>query len=238
MNKNHQVKSKTLKIVVLSGAGLSAESGLSTFRDPSGVWTKYDLNDVATHKGYATAPELVHSFYNDSRKALQTVQPNAAHYALAKLGMGCELSIITQNVDDLHERAGSQNLLHMHGELVSALCDHCGLRWPSPERLSAEDTCSHCGNRTVRPDVVWFGEMPYHLDEIEYHLSHADLFAAIGTSGEVSPANSFVEQARLSGAATVELNLERTAISYVFDRKINGLATEIVPQWVEEILSL
>ena len=224
------------RIVVLSGAGLSAESGLSTFRDPGGVWTRVDLNDVATPQGFARNPGLVHDFYNARRKALRQAEPNAAHFALARLEAECELAIVTQNVDDLHERSGSRNVLHMHGELASALCHDCGYRWRSYDSLSVTDRCGRCGKCAVRPDVVWFGEIPYHLDRIEELLNTADVFAAVGTSGEVSPANSFVMQARFSGAATVELNLETTAISDAFDEIRNGPATEIVPAWVEDIV--
>lgn len=233
MPNDHRSK---LKIVVLSGAGMSAESGLSTFRDVGGIWTKYDLNDVATQQGFLRNPEFVHEFYNARRINLRKVKPNLAHLALAKLEKECDLAIITQNVDDLHERAGSGNVIHMHGQLVSALCNDCGYRWPSPDKLSMTDKCMQCDARAVRPDVVWFGEIPYHLEQIDDVLNQANIFAAIGTSGEVSPANSFVLQARAAGASTIELNLENTAISDCFDEHRLGPATEIVSAWVEELI--
>lgn len=232
-----QVSNHTLKkVVVLSGAGLSAESGLSTFRDPDGIWAEYELYEVATPEAFERNPELVYNFYNERRKALQDVHPNAAHLALARLENHCDLTIITQNVDDLHSRAGSQNLIHMHGELVSSLCNICGFREKATESMSIRDKCPQCGNCSIRPDVVWFGEIPYHMDLVESALNNVDIFAAIGTSGQVSPANGFVEIARMSGSITVELNLQSTAISHLFDRSIFGRATEIVPVWAEEIM--
>lgn len=233
MPNDHRSK---LRIVILSGAGMSAESGLSTFRDAGGIWTKYDLNDVATQQGFLRNPEFVHEFYNARRRNLRKVKPNLAHLALAKLEKECDLSIITQNVDDLHERAGSCNVIHMHGQLVFALCNDCGYRWLSPDKLSMTDKCMRCDTRAVRPDVVWFGEIPYHLEQIDDVLNQANIFAAIGTSGEISPANSFVLQARAAGASTIELNLENTAISDCFDEHRLGPATEIVPAWVEELI--
>ncbi len=225
------------RIVVLSGAGLSAESGLSTFRDAGGVWSRYDIRDVATPEGFLRDPSLVHTFYNARRMKLRQVKPNAAHCALAKLEDVCELAIITQNVDDLHERAGSHNVIHMHGELLSAICHNCGHRWPSPDELSADDICGRCGAQSVRPDVVWFGEIPYHLERINDLLLGADLFVSIGTSGAVSPANTFVSQAKSAGAKTIELNLESTEISDCFDDHRLGPATEIVPVWVDELMA-
>ncbi len=224
------------RIVVLSGAGLSAESGLSTFRDPDGVWARHDLSEVASPQGFARNPDVVHEFYNARRKALRDAVPNPGHHALARLESECDLTVITQNVDDLHERAGSRSVLHMHGELASALCDECGFRWPAPDSLSVNDRCGRCGGSAVRPDIVWFGEIPYHLPRIDELLSSADIFAAVGTSGEVSPANSFVVQAGCSGASTIELNLERTAVSDAFDEIRIGPAAETVPIWVNEIL--
>ena len=224
------------QIIVLTGAGISAESGLSTFRDPGGVWSRYDLNDVATPQGFHRNPELVHSFYNARRQRLREASPNAAHKALARLGKTARVTIVTQNVDDLHERADSAGVLHMHGELARALCGDCGFRWAAPDTLSTSVPCPRCGRCAARPDVVWFGEFPYHMERIELLLGTADLFVSIGTSGEVSPANGFVFMAAEAGAKTIELNLERTSISDAFDEVRQGPATQTVPEWVDEML--
>ncbi|MFQ5622828.1 MAG: NAD-dependent deacylase [Paracoccaceae bacterium] len=225
-------------IVILTGAGVSAESGLGTFRDAGGIWTKYDFRDVATPEGFARSPALVHEFYNARRANCRKAAPNAAHAALARLerNFGGEVLVITQNVDDLHERAGSRNVRHMHGELFGALCASCGHRWDAPVRMSGADACPSCRARTVRPDVVWFGEMPYCMDEIAAALGRADLFVAIGTSGQVYPAAAFVQDASAAGARTLEINLERTAISGDFDAGRYGPAGELVPRWVGEVL--
>ena len=228
---------RSLRIVVLTGAGISAESGLSTFRDPGGVWSRYDLNDVATPQGFRRNPELVHSFYNARRKALREARPNAAHKALAELEKSADVTIVTQNVDNLHERADSANVLHMHGELAGALCGDCGFRWPAPDTLSTTVPCPQCGRCAARPDVVWFGEFPYHMERIDILLGCADIFVSIGTSGEVSPANGFVFQAAHAGAKTIELNLERTTVTDAFDEARQGPATKTVPEWVDELLS-
>src|SRR5258705_2021320 len=174
------------RIVILTGAGLSAESGVTTFRDKGGIWSKYDYREVATPEGFARNPELVHDFYNRRRRGLRLIAPNAAHRALARLE--CEhpgdVVIVTQNVDGLHEAAGSENLIHMHGEIGTALCARCEARHPWLEDLSTAVSCPSCAEAGgMRPDVVWFGEMPYHMDEIYGHLAHADLFVSIGTSG-------------------------------------------------------
>ena len=229
-----------MRIVVLTGAGISAESGLGTFRDKGGIWTKVNLEDVATPQGYARDPGKVHAFYNARRQALRAAQPNAAHRALARLeeALGDRLTLVTQNVDDLHERAGSRRVVHMHGELLGALCAACEHRWPWPEvEMSTAAACPACAAAgRVRPDVVWFGEMPYRMDEIFERIGEADLFAAIGTSGQVYPAAGFVMDARSAGAETVEINLERTDSSGLFDRHVLGPASEAVPRWVDEVL--
>jgi len=228
-----------MQITILTGAGISAESGLGTFRDREGLWSQVNLEDVATPEGFARDPAKVHAFYNHRREGLLAACPNAAHEALARLGraLGRQLILVTQNIDDLHERAGSPSVIHMHGELLSALCDHCDHRWHREAPMSVEDSCTACAKTGgVRPDVVWFGEMPYRMDEISEHLVKSDLFVAIGTSGQVYPAAGFVAEAKLAGARTIEINLEQTDHSGVFDRHILGPASKVVPSWVEEVL--
>ncbi len=228
-----------MRIVVLTGAGISAESGLGTFRDKDGLWTRVDLSEVATPEGYARDPAKVLEFYNMRRQGVLGAQPNAAHRALARLEkhLGDGLTLVTQNVDDLHERSGSQRVVHMHGELLSALCAACAHRWPWPGPMRLEDACPACAvSGHVRPDVVWFGEMPYRMDEIYEAVAGADLFAAIGTSGQVYPAAGFVTDAKLAGVETVEINLERTDSAGRFDRHVLGPASEVVPRWVDEVL--
>lgn len=227
-----------MKLVVLSGAGLSAESGLGTFRDKDGLWTKYDLSEVATPEGFAADPDKVFAFYNARRRNAVEAQPNAAHYALAELekALGDDLTLVTQNVDDLLERAGATSAIHMHGGLMSALCSECGHREPWRGDLDATSVCNACGARALRPDVVWFGEMPYHLDRIYAALEEADLFVSIGTSGEVYPAAGFVQTADQVGAETLEINLAPTDGSRLFDRRILGPASETVPAWVKTLI--
>ena len=225
-------------IVVLTGAGISAESGLATFRGPGGLWEGHRVEDVCTPKALAADPELVHRFYDARRAALATVAPNPAHDALARLDAewGGELLIVTQNVDDLHERAGARRMLHMHGELLSALCARCGDRRAHAGDMTPGTACAVCGAPAVRPDIVFFGEMPYQMERIEQAIAAADLFVSIGTSGAVYPAAGFVQTARHYGADTLELNLERSAGSAWFAESRLGLASELVPAWVEEIL--
>ncbi|MGL4397884.1 MAG: NAD-dependent deacylase [Hyphomicrobium sp.] len=230
-------------IVILTGAGLSAESGLSTFRDPTGIWAQYDWRDVATPEGFAKDPDKVHAFYNMRREAHAAVHPNAAHVALARFehalhGKQGNVTVVTQNVDALHEAAGSKNLIHMHGEVWKALCGHCDARnsWRTPmSRQSACPSCARSG--AMRPDVVWFGEMPYHMERIGALLTGCDLFISIGTSGNVYPAASFVAIAREAGARTVELNLEPSAGASLFDEAIYGPATEVVPAFLDRLLA-
>ncbi len=226
-------------IVVLTGAGLSAESGLATFRDPDGIWAKYDYNEVATPEGFARNPTLVHEFYNLRRRGLLGIKPNAAHVALARLqSEHPHTTIVTQNIDNLHEAGGAKRLIHMHGELLKALCASCGARHPWREDLSLATACPHCGRAGgMRPDVVWFGEMPYHMEEIAYALQSCDLFVSIGTSGNVYPAAGFVALARRNGAHSVELNLEPSEGASLFDETIYGRATVVVPAYVDKILA-
>ncbi|MCB1515076.1 MAG: NAD-dependent deacylase [Hyphomicrobiaceae bacterium] len=232
--------SRYQRIVILTGAGLSAESGLATFRDKGGVWARYDYREVATPEGFARNPSLVHEFYNMRRRDLKTVAPNAAHMALARLEQEHrgEVLIVTQNVDNLHEAAGSTSLIHMHGELLKVYCTHCrkGCSWT--DDLTTELACPSCGKSGgMRPDIVWFGEMPYHMDVIGEALEQADLFISIGTSGNVYPAAGFVAEARASGAHTVELNLEPSEGRSFFHEAIHGPATRIVPGFVDSLLA-
>lgn len=220
-------------IFVLTGAGLSAESGLGTFRDEGGLWTKYDLSKVATPEGYAADPSMVLDFYNARRANAAGAEPNAAHHALARLQTARETFLVTQNVDTLLDRAGASQVLHMHGRLDRVLCNKCGARWDAPEVMDPFDPCGQCGAQALRPDVVWFGEMPHGLDEIEEKLTRASLFVAIGTSGTVYPAAGFVEMASACGIPTLELNLEPSG--GVFNEGRYGPATEIVPAWVKEL---
>ena len=227
-------------IVILTGAGVSAESGLATFRGPDGLWEGHRVEDVCTPEAYRRDPALVHAFYDARRSKLGTVEPNAAHHALAKLDLNWpgELLLVTQNVDDLHERAGSKRLLHMHGELTSGWCLACDERftWAGPMVEGA--SCQSCGvTGQVRPDIVWFGEMPYEMERIDRALMDADLFVSIGTSGNVYPAAGFVQTAKYVGARTLEMNLEPSLGSYLFDESRIGKAGELVPEWVEEVLA-
>lgn len=230
--------SQIRNIVILTGAGVSAESGIDTFRAEGGLWEQHRVEDVATPEAFARDPELVLRFYDMRRAAIQTKQPNAAHRALARLDAewGGDLLIVTQNVDDLHERAGARRVLHMHGEHLNAWCTACDVRSPWRETLIERPPCPACGQRALRPDVVWFGEMPYRMDEIHAALRQADLFVSIGTSGAVYPAAGFVRDARDLGAATLELNLEPSQGTRWFGQARHGPATDLVPAWVEELL--
>ncbi|MGN6279231.1 MAG: NAD-dependent deacylase [Sphingomonas sp.] len=225
-------------IVVLTGAGISAESGLATFRGPDGLWEGHRVEDVCTPEALARDPATVHRFYNERRAALARVEPNAAHRALARLDAEWpgDLLIVTQNVDDLHERAGARRLIHMHGELLSAVCALCGERIEWRDPLPPGSACAACGSPALRPDIVFFGEMPYAMDRIERALASADLFVSIGTSGAVYPAAGFVQAARYAGARTLELNLDPSAGSASFDETRLGPASELVPAWVDELL--
>ncbi len=226
-------------IVILTGAGISAESGIATFRGPGGLWEGHRVEDVCTPEALAADPVLVHRFYDLRRAALETVAPNAAHEALARLDRAWpgELLIVTQNVDDLHERAGARRMLHMHGELRSELCAACGVRRGWQGDLSPGTVCEACGATALRPDIVFFGEMPYDMARIEAALARADLFVSIGTSGAVYPAAGFVRGARAAGVATLELNLERSEGSAWFDEARLGPAGTLVPAWVAEVLA-
>ncbi|KAB2955868.1 MAG: NAD-dependent deacylase [Rhizobiaceae bacterium] len=227
-------------LFILTGAGISAESGMETFRDRRGIWSRVDHNEVATPQGFARNPAKVYDFYNERRRNLRDVYPNEAHHALARLEAGFKgrFLLVTQNVDDLHESAGSRKLVHMHGELRSALCQGCGKRCRWGGDMDIDSECPHCGLRgRMRPDIVWFGEFPYHMDEIHAALATADLFVAIGTSGSVYPAAAFVKEARMNGARTLELNLEPSDLIGDFDDAVHGKASEIVPAFVDRLLA-
>lgn len=228
-----------MRIVILTGAGISAESGLGTFRDVDGLWTKVRLEDVATPEGFARDPALVQDFYNQRRKGCAEAAPNAAHDALARLEADSRYDVltVTQNVDDLHERAGSRNLIHMHGELMRALCARCEESLPWRGDIAVGQVCPGCGAPKLRPDVVWFGEMPYRIEEIWTALRDADLFVSIGTSGNVYPAAAFAQDADRAGVDTLELNLEPSEGATDFAAARYGPATKIVPEWVDEMLA-
>ncbi|HWL82591.1 MAG TPA: NAD-dependent deacylase [Roseomonas sp.] len=232
-------------LVILTGAGISAESGLSTFRDPDGLWARHRIEDVATPEAFARDPALVHAFYNARRAQLRdpAIQPNAAHHALARLvaAWPAPALLVTQNVDNLHDRvmpgAAAASLLHMHGELAKIRCLACGARRGWTEDLSAATPCLACGKAGgLRPDVVWFGEMPLGMDRIEAALEDCGLFVSIGTSGQVYPAAGFVAALR-GRARTVELNLEPSAGTHLFDEAEHGPATQCVPRFVERLLA-
>lgn len=233
---------KPLHICILTGAGVSAESGLGTFRDKDGLWARYDLAEVATPEGFARDPGKVHDFYDARRRTLVQAQPNLAHVALAGLQRGVEAAggrvfLCTQNIDDLHERAGSTGVAHMHGELFKARCTACAAVSDWRGDMGVAAVCPDCGEAgALRPHVVWFGEMPLLLDEIDAALSDADLFVSIGTSGSVYPAAGLVAEARRAGVRTCEINLEPSDNTWAFDERRYGPASQAVPAWVDEVL--
>jgi NAD-dependent deacetylase len=226
-------------IVVLTGAGISAESGLATFRGEDGLWEGHRVEDVATPEAFARDPALVHMFYNARRAALAAVEPNAAHLALARLDEEWpgEFLLVTQNVDNLHERAGSKRLIHMHGENCKGWCLACDAHFPWEGEMDQASGCPQCAaTGQVRPDIVWFGEMPYEMERIEEALRECDLFVSIGTSGAVYPAAGFVQTARYCGARTLEMNLDPSQGSIFFEESRMGKASELVPPFVDELL--
>jgi NAD-dependent deacetylase len=233
------------RIVILTGAGISAESGIATFRDKDGLWAKHDISEVATPEAYARNPAKVQGFYNQRRRDVTDAKPNAAHLALARLEQdlrkrhaNADVLVVTQNVDPLHERAGTKNLIHMHGELLSAWCRACDGKHAWDQDLGPDTVCPGCAKAgRLRPDIVWFGEMPYQMERIAEALAAADLFISIGTSGNVYPAAGFVAGARAAGAATVELNLEPSEGSRLFAIRRHGPATGIVPAFVDALLA-
>lgn len=229
-----------MDIVVLTGAGISAESGLRTFRDNDGLWENHRVEEVATPEAFRNNPELVQRFYNMRRTQLLEPQlkPNKAHSALAefeKTSSG-KFSLVTQNVDNLHERAGSNNVIHMHGELLKIRCSNSGTTYQCETEIKSDDLCECCGMaETLRPDIVWFGEIPMHIDLIETLLAECSMFVSIGTSGTVYPAAGFREIASAYGAETIELNLEPSATAGHFDRAIYGPASEVVPEFFNSL---
>ena len=228
------------RIVILTGSGISAESGISTFRDKGGIWSKYKVEDVATPEGFARDPELVLDFYNMRRRTHKEVRPNPAHLALARLEREYpgEVLVVTQNVDQLHELAGTRNLIHMHGEVFRAWCVACDARCDWREDLCVGTPCPSCKQTgSFRPNVVWFGETPYHMEVIGEALAAAQLFVSVGTSGTVYPAAGFVQLARKTGARTLEINLEPSQGVSLFHEAVQGPAGTEVPRWVEQMLA-
>lgn len=233
---------KYKKIVILTGAGISAESGIKTFRSEDGLWENHRVEDVATPEGYARDPELVLDFYNQRRHDLSQpqIKPNAAHYALAELeeNFNGQFLLVTQNIDDLHERAGSKNVIHMHGELLKARCPKSNNVFAWRNDLTSSDLCNCCQPAVpLRPHIVWFGEMPLKMDTIYERLQSADLFIAIGTSGKVYPAAGFVQEALRVGADSIEINLDDSDIETYFTQIQRGKATELVPPLVKSLLT-
>lgn len=227
-----------MRVFALTGAGVSAESGLGTFRDAGGLWARFDPMKLATPEAFARDPGTVHDFYNLRRRNLIAAAPNAAHAALARLARGADLFLCTQNIDDLHERAGSPQVHHMHGELLRARCAACGATRPWRADLGVETPCPGCGRTGgMRPDVVWFGETPVGMDRIEAELARADLFVALGTSGAVYPAAGYVALARARGVRTVEINLEPSDNARAFDVRRYGPASVEVPRFVDDLLA-
>lgn len=227
---------ETRSIVVLTGAGISRESGLHTFRDADGIWATVNIEDVATPEAFRRDPVRVQEFYNARRRGLlgSDIAPNPAHRALAEFeaAFSGRFLLVTQNIDDLHERAGSRNLVHMHGELLKARCEACGNVIGWREDLAMATHCPACAELgSMRPHVVWFGEMPFEMDRIYEALEGCDLFVSIGTSGNVYPAAGFVQAARMAGARTVELNLEPSEGATLFEEAVYGPAGTIVPDW-------
>ncbi len=231
------------RVVVLTGAGISAESGIRTFRASDGLWEEHRIEDVATPEGFQRNPELVQNFYNMRRAQLlePQIQPNAAHFALAELESALDdhFLLITQNVDDLHERAGSKRLLHMHGELLKVRCLQTGQVFAFDGAIHAETVCACCQKQgTLRPHIVWFDEMPLYLDEIEHAIRQCDIFLSIGTSGLVYPAAGFARLARYgAGAKAIEINLDPADNQHTFDVHIYGMASQKVPEWVHNFLN-
>ena len=232
-----------MNIFVLTGAGISAESGLGTFRDKEGLWSRFDPMRLATPEAFARDPVEVHAFYNMRRRDLLRAASNDAHFALARLeselaARGGALFLCTQNIDDLHERSGSRHVVHMHGELLKARCVACSQVLPWREDLSIAERCPACGRvGSLRPHVVWFGEMPMHMEAIDDALHRADLFVAVGTSGSVYPAAGLVAEARARGVLTCEINLKPSDNARLFDERRYGPASETVPAWVEAVLA-
>lgn len=227
-------------IVFLTGAGISAESGLSTFRSENGLWNNHRVEDVATIEAYLRNPDYVHQFYNDMRPELFKAQPNMAHLAITTLQQQYtgEINIITQNVDTLHEKAGNRNIYHIHGQINQIVCMNCGHISETWSDISSEDVCERCGiSGMLKPNIVFFGENLLYMDKVYNLLHKCDLFISVGTSGVVYPAAGFVQTAKIFGADTIELNMEQTSNNHLFDRHIYGPAGTTLPQFVDELLA-
>ena len=230
------------RIVVLTGAGISAESGIRTFRAADGLWEDHRVEDVATPEAFVRDPDLVQRFYNERRRPITNneVQANAAHRALAKLQreFNGEYLLVTQNIDNLHEQAGSTNVLHMHGEILKIRCQQSGQIFACEYDVDNADVCECCQqSANLRPHIVWFGEMPLYMEQIYQALSECDLFIAIGTSGNVYPAAGFVQIANQAGARTLEINLQASLVATEFDEALYGKAGEVLPTWVDGLLA-
>ncbi len=230
------------RIAVLTGAGISAESGIPVFRSETGLWEQHRVEDVATYEGYERNPALVHEFYNKMRLSLKEREPNPAHLCLTRLqkeikAQGGEVSIITQNIDDLHEKAGNEGVLHMHGILRGLWCEACDCRYPFDGESSPDTECPKCHRKAVRPDIVWFGEQPYYMDQISRILSRCDLFISVGTSGVVYPAAGFCQMAKSCGARCVEFNLERSMVASSFDYGLYGKASKTLVAFVDHLIA-
>lgn len=226
------------KLVILTGAGISAESGLGTFRGRGGAWKKFNPAKLARPRAFAQNPSKVHAFYNLRRATCVAAEPNAAHFALAQLerDYAGEVLIVTQNVDDLQQRAGATNVLQMHGALVRARCSHCKATWQANLVMTVDELCPNCSAAACRPDIVWFGESPYFMNEIRATIATCELFVVIGSSGTVYPASGFASLARECGVKTVCINLEPPAGASAFDQMIVGSASLVVPLWVKQVL--
>lgn len=229
-------------IVILTGAGISAESGIPVFRSEDGLWENHRVEDVATYSGFDADKALVHNFYNGLRQSIKTKEPNNAHLAITKLqqaleACGGKLTIITQNIDDLHEKANSHHIIHMHGKIDSMLCEHCHHRFTFWDNSTPESQCPKCHKQTLRPDIVWFGEIPYDMDDIEKELFSCDLFISIGTSGVVYPAAGFANICRNRGIPCLEFNLEPSSVRSNFTHTYYGKAGTTVPKFVDYLLT-
>lgn len=234
------MSSQYQNIVVLTGAGISAESGLATFRSSNGLWNNHKVEDVASVEGFARNPALVHDFYNNLKTEVQTAKPNPAHLSLTKLQQAFpgQVSIITQNVDTLHEKAGNQNVYHIHGQINQAVCLNCGQVLESWGDVDTETICPHCQIMgMMKPNIVFFGESLLCMDKVEELLRKCHLYISVGTSGVVYPAAGFVQTVKYYGAQTIEFTMEPTANNYLFDRHIFGPAGQTLPPYIDEIIN-
>lgn len=234
------MNTKYKNILILTGAGVSAESGLATFRDADGLWNNHKVEDVATIEAFERNPEFVHQFYNEMKPELLHAKPNPAHLALAKLEQEYpgEVNIITQNVDTLHEKAGSQKVCHIHGQINQAVCLNCGNVLETWDDVDTQTVCPHCHVAgMMKPNIVFFGESLLYMDKAAHLLSNCDLFVSVGTSGVVYPAAGFVQTAKYRGAETYEFNLEAASNNYLFDKHIYGKCGKTLPEFVDKLLA-